>query len=121
LPRLRVCDASLERNEIMIKNAKGNSTVISQSCLRPLGNMIIRSRENFYIDTKDDTTQFELASALNRKFPNAGSSSRGGLYSRPLRHRETRVLETLGVIIFILETFLERFLKPPKKQVSISM
>jgi integrase len=27
---------------------------------------------NFYIDTKDDITQFELASALNRKFPNAG-------------------------------------------------
>lgn len=121
MPRLHVCNASLERNEVMIKNAKGNNAVISQSCLRPLENMIIRSRENFYIDMNDGITKFEHPNALNRKFPNAGSSSRGGLYSRPLRHRETRVLETLGVIIFILETFLERFLKPPKKQVSISM
>ena len=73
--RLRVCDVSLDRNEIMIRNSKGNKdrvTVIPQSCLRPLEDMITRSREYFDIDMNDGITHIELPYALIRKFPNAG-------------------------------------------------
>jgi len=73
--RLRICDVSLDRKEILIRNAKGAKdrvTLIPDSCVRPLTDMIEKSRDYFDIDMNDGVTYIELPNALNRKFPNAG-------------------------------------------------
>lgn len=72
--KLRVCDVSLDRKEILIRNAKGAKdrvTLIPDSCLSPLKEMIEKSREYFELDMRSGIDHIELPHALIKKYPGA--------------------------------------------------
>ncbi|MEQ8315593.1 MAG: integron integrase [Gammaproteobacteria bacterium] len=77
--KLRVCDVSLDRKEILVRNAKGAKdrvTLIPDSCLLPLKEMIERAREYFEADMRSGIDHIELPHALIKKYPNAGKEFR---------------------------------------------
>lgn len=77
--RIRIADVSLDRGELLIRNAKGGKdriTMLPSVCTQHIKHEIEKSRQYFEEDMHNGIDYIWLPNALNKKFPNAGKEFR---------------------------------------------